>query len=57
MNLLVNARDALPDGGNINISVENKFIDEAYTRMNLDAKVGHYIVITVADNGIGATNS
>lgn len=53
MNLLVNARDALPDGGNINISVENKFIDEAYTRMNLDAKVGHYIVITVADNGIG----
>ncbi|MEH2124379.1 PAS domain S-box protein [Nostoc sp.] len=53
MNLLVNARDALPDGGNINIFVENKFIDEAYTRMNLDAKVGHYIVITVADNGIG----
>jgi PAS domain S-box-containing protein len=53
MNLIVNARDALPDGGNINISVENKFIDEAYTRMNIDAKVGHYIVITVADNGIG----
>ncbi|MEH2114211.1 PAS domain S-box protein [Nostoc sp.] len=53
MNLVVNARDALPHGGNIKISVENKFIDEAYTRMNLDAKVGHYIVITVADNGIG----
>ncbi|MEH2240980.1 PAS domain S-box protein [Nostoc sp.] len=53
MNLVVNARDALPDGGNIKISAENKFIDEAYTRMNLDAKVGHYIVITVADNGIG----
>ncbi|MEH2051250.1 PAS domain S-box protein [Nostoc sp.] len=53
MNLVVNARDALPNGGNIKISAENKFIDEAYTRMNLDAKVGHYIVITVADNGIG----
>ncbi|MDZ8222306.1 PAS domain S-box protein [Nostoc sp. ChiVER01] len=53
MNLVVNARDALPDGGNIKISAENKFIDEAYTRMNLDAKVGHYIVISVADNGIG----
>ncbi|MEH1965580.1 PAS domain S-box protein [Nostoc sp.] len=53
MNLVVNARDALPDGGNIKISAENKFIDEAYTKMNLDAKVGHYIVITVADNGIG----
>ncbi|MEH1853571.1 MAG: PAS domain S-box protein [Nostoc sp.] len=53
MNLVVNARDALPHGGNIKISAENKFIDEAYTRMNLDAKVGHHIVITVADNGIG----
>ncbi|MCC5643218.1 PAS domain S-box protein [Nostoc sp. CHAB 5824] len=53
MNLVVNARDALPDGGNIKISAENKFIDEAYTRMNIEAKVGHYIVITVADNGIG----
>ncbi|MEA5624570.1 PAS domain S-box protein [Nostoc sp. UHCC 0251] len=53
INLVVNARDALPNGGNIKISAENKFIDEAYTKMNLDAKVGHYIVITVADNGIG----
>ncbi|MCC5615515.1 PAS domain S-box protein [Nostoc sp. CHAB 5836] len=53
MNLIVNARDALPDGGNIKISVENKFIDEAYTKMNLNAKVGDYIVITVADNGTG----
>ena len=53
MNLVVNARDALPDGGSIKISAENKFIDQAYTRMNLDTKVGNYIVITVADNGIG----
>ncbi|MFN6534971.1 MAG: PAS domain S-box protein [Nostoc sp. EkiNYC01] len=53
MNLIVNARDALPDGGNIEISAKNQFIDEAYTKMNLDAKVGNYIVITVADNGIG----
>ncbi|MDF5711126.1 MAG: PAS domain S-box protein [Nostoc sp. S4] len=53
MNLIVNARDALPDGGNIQISATNQFIDEAYTKMNLDAKVGNYIVITVADNGIG----
>ncbi|MEH2066817.1 MAG: PAS domain S-box protein [Nostoc sp.] len=53
MNLVVNARDALPDGGNIQISATNQFIDEAYTKMNLDAQVGNYIVITVADNGIG----
>ncbi|MDZ8108626.1 MAG: PAS domain S-box protein [Nostoc sp. DedQUE12a] len=53
MNLIVNARDALPDGGNIQISVTNQFLDEAYTKMNLDANVGNYIVITIADNGIG----
>ncbi|MBH8562911.1 PAS domain S-box protein [Nostoc sp. CENA67] len=53
MNLVVNARDAMPDGGTIKISTENMFIDEAYARMNLDAKVGHYVVITVADTGIG----
>ncbi|MFN6568562.1 PAS domain S-box protein [Dendronalium sp. ChiSLP03b] len=53
MNLVVNARDAMPDGGTIKISTENMFIDEAYARMNLDAKVGHYVVMTVADTGIG----
>ncbi|MDZ8188550.1 MAG: PAS domain S-box protein [Nostoc sp. ChiSLP02] len=53
MNLIVNARDALPNGGNIQISATNKFIDETYAKMNLDAKVGNYIVITVTDNGIG----
>ncbi|MFN6561235.1 MAG: PAS domain S-box protein [Nostoc sp. ChiSLP01] len=53
MNLIVNARDALPDGGNIQISATNQFLDEAYTKMNLDAKVGNYIVITIADNGTG----
>ncbi|MBW4615681.1 MAG: PAS domain S-box protein [Desmonostoc vinosum HA7617-LM4] len=53
MNLVVNARDAMPDGGSIKISAENKFIDEAYARMNLDAKVGDYTVITVTDTGIG----
>ncbi|MDZ8083651.1 MAG: PAS domain S-box protein [Nostoc sp. SerVER01] len=53
MNLIVNARDAISDGGNIQISAINQFIDEAYTKMNIDAKVGNYIVITVADNGMG----
>ncbi len=53
MNLIVNARDALPDGGIIAISATNQFLDETYTKMNLDAKVGNYIVITITDNGIG----
>ncbi len=53
MNLCVNARDAMPYGGNLRISARNLFVDENYARMNLEAKVGHYIVITVADTGVG----
>lgn len=53
MNLCVNARDAMPDGGILKIAVENFLIDENYTRMNLDARVGAYTVITVSDEGSG----
>ncbi len=53
MNLCVNARDALPDGGTLKISAENFLIDENYSRMNLDARVGPYLVITVSDTGMG----
>jgi PAS domain S-box-containing protein len=53
MNLCVNARDAMPYGGNLRMSAKNLFIDENYARMNLEAKVGPYIVITVSDTGVG----
>ncbi|WP_071189940.1 PAS domain-containing protein [Trichormus sp. NMC-1] len=53
MNLAVNARDAMPEGGNLQIAAENLFIDQAYTRMHLESKVGTYIVITVTDTGMG----
>jgi PAS domain S-box-containing protein len=53
MNLCVNARDAMPDGGTLGISASNIFIDEQYVKMHLDAKVGSYIVITVSDTGTG----
>jgi CheY-like chemotaxis protein len=43
----------MPDGGTLSISAENLFIDENYSRMNLEAKSGPYTVITVADTGIG----
>jgi PAS domain S-box-containing protein len=53
MNLCVNARDAMPDGGTLSISAENLFIDQNHAKMNLDAQVGPYIVISVADTGTG----
>jgi two-component system cell cycle sensor histidine kinase/response regulator CckA len=53
MNLCVNARDAMPNGGILRISIENLLIDEDYAHINIEAKVGPYIVITVSDTGTG----
>jgi two-component system, cell cycle sensor histidine kinase and response regulator CckA len=53
MNLCVNARDAMPDGGTLNISAENLVIDGSYAQMHLDAKAGAYMVVTIADTGTG----
>jgi PAS domain S-box-containing protein len=53
MNLCVNARDAMPKGGSLNITAENLEIDENYARMNLDAKAGSYVVVTISDTGMG----
>lgn len=53
MNLVVNARDAMPYGGKLTISAQNLVVDESYTRLNLDASVGSYIRITVKDTGTG----
>lgn len=53
MNLCVNARDAMPQGGKLHISGENFFVDENFAKMNLDAQVGPYVVITIADTGFG----
>jgi CheY-like chemotaxis protein len=53
VNLCVNARDAMPDGGTLFLAAENFFVDVNYTRMNLEAKVGSYVVVTIADTGIG----
>ncbi|ARV58599.1 hybrid sensor histidine kinase/response regulator [Nostocales cyanobacterium HT-58-2] len=53
MNLCVNARDAMPYGGIIEISAKNFWIDTHYARMNIEAKMGPYVVITVSDTGVG----
>lgn len=53
MNLAVNARDAIPNGGKLTITAENRIIDETYARMHLEAHPGDYIVVTVSDTGTG----
>ena len=53
MNLCINARDAMPDGGSLTIAGENTYVDENYARMQVEAKPGQYVVISVADTGVG----
>lgn len=53
MNLCVNARDAMPDGGSISITAENIFLDENYARMHIEAKSGRFVMIAVSDTGPG----
>ncbi len=53
MNLCVNARDAMPDGGTLSIEAENLLIDQSYAQVHFDAKPGLYVVITVSDTGVG----
>ena len=53
LNLAVNARDAMPGGGQLSVKLKNVMLDESYTAVNLDAKTGPHIVITVADTGMG----
>ena len=53
MNLCVNARDAMPNGGKLSIVAKNFTVDESYVRMQLEAQVGNYILVTIADTGTG----
>lgn len=55
MNLCVNARDAMPEGGSIAIKAENVYVDDNYARMHIEAKPGRFVVITVSDTGPGMT--
>ena len=55
MNLCVNARDAMPEGGSISIKAENVFVDDNYARMHIEANAGRFVVINVSDTGPGMT--
>ncbi len=53
LNLCVNARDAMPNGGKLSIKAENVLLDEHFAGMNPEAKAGAYILLSVADSGTG----
>ncbi|MEO8276549.1 MAG: PAS domain S-box protein [Thermoanaerobaculia bacterium] len=53
MNLCVNARDAMPNGGSIVVSLDNVVIDETYAAMTPEAAAGSYVLMRVSDTGTG----
>ena len=53
LNLCVNARDAMPDGGILTMSAENTVLDDDCSKVNIDAKPGKYVMIKVTDTGSG----
>jgi PAS domain S-box-containing protein len=56
MNLALNARDAMPEGGNLLLSVNNVTIDDDYMAQEIDMGRGDYVRLSVSDDGVGMTH-
>jgi len=56
MNLCINARDAMPEGGALSLTANNVWLDESYAVPSIEIKPGRYIRVNVSDTGTGMTD-
>jgi two-component system, cell cycle sensor histidine kinase and response regulator CckA len=53
MNLCINARDAMPNGGQLSLGAENMQLDQTSSKIHADAVSGPYVLLTISDSGVG----
>ena len=55
LNIAINGRDAMPDGGKLTIETANSYLDEAYCRENPEIQPGQFAMVAITDTGSGMT--